>query len=213
MARPVDADATRTRHRILTSACDSFAARGATGSSMRTIARGAGVSVAMVHHYFGSKDELYDSCIDAMYEELVPLSERLEGALGAATDPKDVIRAAVREGFRFGRAHQTAVRLLMRQVIETGSLDPGRRARAQAPFLDTASRLLSAALVRIDGPPSSPPSMRLAVQSVVMLVARYASSSLDELRFFAGSSDSDEQILGAIESHLTTAAQAILQAS
>lgn len=48
-----------TREEILTVARDTFAAVGFTKASIRRIAAAAGVDPALVHHYFGSKDELF----------------------------------------------------------------------------------------------------------------------------------------------------------
>lgn len=67
MSRPIHADSGATRRRILESAVTRFSGHGLDGASIREIARDADVSLAMVHHYFGSKDELYRTCIDAMY--------------------------------------------------------------------------------------------------------------------------------------------------
>lgn len=48
-----------TRQDILAVARDTFAAVGFTKASIRRIAATAGVDPALVHHYFGSKDELF----------------------------------------------------------------------------------------------------------------------------------------------------------
>jgi AcrR family transcriptional regulator len=48
-----------TRQEILDVARDTFAAVGFTKASIRRIAAAAGVDPALVHHYFGSKDELF----------------------------------------------------------------------------------------------------------------------------------------------------------
>ena len=112
MARPINADAAATRQRILASATELFGERGAT-SSIREIAKSADVSLAMVHHYFGSKDELYNSCVDAMYVELAELREHLIAEVGTTSDPRRIFEKAVREGFRFAREHQSAMRLMM----------------------------------------------------------------------------------------------------
>ncbi|SDO81669.1 regulatory protein, tetR family [Nakamurella panacisegetis] len=48
-----------TRRQILDSARKVFAGHGFAKASIRRIAAGAGVDPALVHHYFGSKDELF----------------------------------------------------------------------------------------------------------------------------------------------------------
>jgi AcrR family transcriptional regulator len=48
-----------TRGEILAAARESFASKGFGGTSIRGVAREAGVDAALVHHYFGGKDELF----------------------------------------------------------------------------------------------------------------------------------------------------------
>lgn len=119
-------------------------------------------------------------------------------AAGAA---KPLIERAVRSGFRFARAHQTAMRLLLRAVMSSGELDPTRRQREQLPFLSKASELLGAALGRPAG------ELRLPLQSIVALTARYAVSSERELEGIVGSGGSTGE---AVESHLVEVALALL---
>lgn len=53
-----------TRAEILRSARAAFSAHGFHGATIRTIAAGAGVDPALVHHYFGTKEELFAACLD-----------------------------------------------------------------------------------------------------------------------------------------------------
>ncbi|BBY53620.1 TetR/AcrR family transcriptional regulator [Mycobacterium koreense] len=67
-----------TRERILTNARDLFANRGFAGTSVRAIAAAAGVDSALVHHYFGTKQQLFAAAIDAPVDPmtiLIPLRE------------------------------------------------------------------------------------------------------------------------------------------
>ncbi|NIK56186.1 TetR family transcriptional regulator [Kribbella shirazensis] len=63
-----------TRGEILRAARESFADKGFAATSIRAVARQAGVDAALVHHYFGSKDELF---IEAM---ALPLDPRVVAA-------------------------------------------------------------------------------------------------------------------------------------
>jgi len=58
-----------TREAILASAREAFAERGFDGASIRMIASAAGVDPALVHHYFGTKDQLF---LDAMRAPIDP---------------------------------------------------------------------------------------------------------------------------------------------
>src|SRR5687767_860862 len=48
-----------TREAILAAARKAFSERGFDGASIRAIATSAGVDPALVHHYFGNKDQLF----------------------------------------------------------------------------------------------------------------------------------------------------------
>ena len=48
------------RGRILAAARDLFAEHGLDGTSTRAVAEAAGVNLAMIHYYFGSKEQLYE---------------------------------------------------------------------------------------------------------------------------------------------------------
>jgi len=52
-----------TRDRILASARELFARNGIDNTSIRTIAADAGVDPALVHHYFGTKTQLFAAAI------------------------------------------------------------------------------------------------------------------------------------------------------
>ncbi|WP_099025355.1 TetR/AcrR family transcriptional regulator [Mycolicibacterium palauense] len=53
-----------TRERILASARDLFARNGMAATSVRAVAAAAGVDAALVHHYFGTKKNLFTAAID-----------------------------------------------------------------------------------------------------------------------------------------------------
>ncbi|WP_018654681.1 TetR family transcriptional regulator [Actinomadura flavalba] len=50
---------TATREAIMASARELFAEKGYDGTSMRAVARGAGVDPALVHHFFDGKERLF----------------------------------------------------------------------------------------------------------------------------------------------------------
>ncbi len=57
--------AAATRSAILEAARACFAERGLVATTTRAIARRAGVTQPLVHHYFGSKDALFDAVLEA----------------------------------------------------------------------------------------------------------------------------------------------------
>lgn len=70
--------ASDTRERILTNARELFARNGIDKTSIRAIAAAAGVDSALVHHYFGTKEQLFAAAINIPVDPmtiLVPLRD------------------------------------------------------------------------------------------------------------------------------------------
>lgn len=78
--RPAGAAAGETRDRILAAAREEFSARGYDRTSVRSIGRAAGVDAALVHHYFGTKEQVFAAAIEVSF---APAAD-LPGALGEA---------------------------------------------------------------------------------------------------------------------------------
>ena len=85
---PRDAEATRVR--ILVAAVAEFAEHGYSGARVDRIAGKANANKSMIYSYFGNKEELFDSVIDAAVGDLhetVPFTpEDLPGFAGALFD-------------------------------------------------------------------------------------------------------------------------------
>lgn len=71
-----------TRAAILASARTLFAERGFSGTSVRAVAASAGVDPALVHHYFGTKDDLFLASLE------LPVDPRVELAPALALGPE-----------------------------------------------------------------------------------------------------------------------------
>ncbi|WP_228479335.1 TetR family transcriptional regulator [Microbacterium atlanticum] len=67
------------RERILTAAMDEFGELGYDGATMRGIAARAGVDAALVHHYFGTKADLFGEAVGAPMRPDLALPEILAG--------------------------------------------------------------------------------------------------------------------------------------
>ena len=53
-----------TRATIRDAARTSFAEKGFAGTTIRAVAAAAGVDAALVHHYFGTKDDLFMAALE-----------------------------------------------------------------------------------------------------------------------------------------------------
>ncbi len=74
-----------TRERILANARELFARNGIDKTSIRSIAAAAGVDSALVHHYFGTKEQLFAAAINIPIDPmavLVPLRDTPVDELG-----------------------------------------------------------------------------------------------------------------------------------
>ncbi|MGW3666220.1 TetR/AcrR family transcriptional regulator [Streptomyces sp. NPDC005141] len=56
-----------TRDRILEAAREEFSERGYEKTSVRGIAKSAGVDSALVHHYFGTKEQVFEAAIEVAF--------------------------------------------------------------------------------------------------------------------------------------------------
>ncbi|MFH8339145.1 TetR family transcriptional regulator [Streptomyces sp. AM6-12] len=65
--RPSRAASAGTRDRILTAAREEFSARGYDKTSVRQIAKAAGVDSALVHHYFGTKEQVFAAAVEVAF--------------------------------------------------------------------------------------------------------------------------------------------------
>jgi AcrR family transcriptional regulator len=68
-----------TRAAILASAREAFAAAGFGRTSVRSIAAGAGVDAALVHHYFGTKEDLFVAALDLRVDPREAVLPVIEG--------------------------------------------------------------------------------------------------------------------------------------
>ncbi|MET7887914.1 TetR family transcriptional regulator [Streptomyces avermitilis] len=71
-----------TRDRILEAAREEFSERGYEKTSVRGIAKAAGVDSALVHHYFGTKEQVFEAAIEVAFAPALGAPEAIaEGPL------------------------------------------------------------------------------------------------------------------------------------
>ncbi|OKI75114.1 TetR/AcrR family transcriptional regulator [Micromonospora sp. CB01531] len=151
-----------TREAILDAARTAFAERGFDGASIRAIAAAAQVDPALVHHYFGTKDQLFLAAMNAPFDprELLPkvfagdrdrVGERLVRLfLGLWDSPAGTAGVAL---LRSALSNEWTARLLreflttqvLRRVLDNLDVDP-----AELPLRGSlvASQLIGLAMMR-----------------------------------------------------------------
>ena len=75
-----------TRAAILAVARERFAAEGFRGTTIRAIAVDAGVDPALVHHYFGSKDDLFLAALQIPFDPRTLLGPIVAGGVEGAAE-------------------------------------------------------------------------------------------------------------------------------
>lgn len=75
-----------TRAAILAAARAAFAAKGFAGASVRGIATEAGVDAALVHHYFGTKDDLFLAALEIPVDPRELLLPAIAGGVDGAAE-------------------------------------------------------------------------------------------------------------------------------
>ncbi len=107
----------RSRAQILRAALDLFSNRGYHGTSIRDIARAAGVSTGNVYHQFPDKETIFDALLDQYWAAIDSPEFPFNKALAAGAFPNDLeaLGRAARESIEQYRAY---VALIYVDVVE-----------------------------------------------------------------------------------------------
>ncbi len=150
-----------TRAAILTEARTLFAARGYAGTSVRAVAAAAGVDAALVHHYFGTKDDLFVAALE------LPVDPRVVLAPAIADGPDGAGERMLRVFLSVWDNPELRVPLL---GLVTSVVDPAGRRLLSDGFLPAVLAPVGVAL-GIDHPEVRMPL--LASQVFGLIVVRY----------------------------------------
>jgi AcrR family transcriptional regulator len=174
-----------TQERILTAALSLFSKKGFEGTSTRAIGSAAGANIAMIAYHFGDKEGLYRAVLAHTYDAVLNLE--LPSELPAAADER--IRTLISSAYLFGRSQQDSVRLIMRHVIEHGSLPAEIRERGTARLFEK-----TALLVESIGLPGVM-DRKLELMSLNHLLVRYILSDLADVALITGTRDTDDAVV------------------
>jgi AcrR family transcriptional regulator len=205
MARPVNANAEQTKRRILQAASELFADHGFDGTSVRQIAGGAGVSLGMIRHYFGSKEGLYRACIASAYEIYQHLGMQIRDGVRRGGNPAEVVEEAVRTGFKFALDNRASYKLTLWSLMDSDTWRNELTDQAMLPFIVDVAR----AIAEVTGEPIGELAFR--VRTMIFLVSRYATADLDEMAILQHQGEMDARAsamtLEGIEEHLANVAR------
>ena len=104
-----------TESRILQAAENEFFEKGYAGARTASIAEAAGVTHAMLHYYFRTKDKLFERIVS---EKISMLADILLSAIGDANLPlEERIRQGIRRHFDFISANRDLPRFIVNEVL------------------------------------------------------------------------------------------------
>ena len=142
-ARPSGAHGEQAREQLLDIALELFARQGIGETTLGAIAREAGVTPAMVHYYFKTRDQLLDMLID---ERFVPLRAELARVFNDPdSEPVDTLARFRGDARRDGRQISVVRGALgarddQRRRTAASAHGGALRRRAQGPRRSSASR-------------------------------------------------------------------------
>jgi AcrR family transcriptional regulator len=177
-SRTETAAAPATRDRILQAARQEFSARGYEKTSVRGIAKAAGVDSALVHHYFGTKEQVFEAAIE------VALAPALSAPDALAQGPREAVGERFTRFF-FGVWENPATRTSLLAIVRSAVTND----TAAAVFRGlVAGQLLRRVAGRLDVPDAELRAELAAAQLVGIAMLRYvikvepvASAEVDEL--------------------------------
>ena len=159
--RRTESDAAGTRDRILLAAREEFSERGYEKTSVRGIAKAAGVDPALVHHYFGTKDDVFAAAIEVSFDPTTVVPAIVSGPREAIGErlarffidvwENPATRAPLLAIFRSALTHEAAAKVLrgfvLRRILERVAADldvPNPQFRAEL----AASHMIGIAILR-----------------------------------------------------------------
>ncbi|MEU9511230.1 TetR family transcriptional regulator [Micromonospora sp. NPDC048169] len=183
-----------TREAILTAAREAFAERGFDATSIRAVATASGVDPALVHHYFGGKEELFRSAtaFPADPGRLLPVV--LDGspeAVGermvrvflevwdspAGTAGVALLRSAVSNDWTARLLREFLVTQVLRRVLDHLDVDPAQRAlRGGLVATQLAGLAMMRYVLRLDAVAGAEPATLVA--AVGPTVQRYLTGDI-----------------------------------
>ncbi|MFF8321866.1 TetR family transcriptional regulator [Streptomyces bobili] len=189
--RPPRAESADTRDRILAAAREEFSERGYEKSTVRGIAKAAGVDSALVHHYFGTKEQVFAAAVE------IAVAPALDAPDAVADAPLDQVGERLTR-FMFGVWENPTTRMPLLAVVRSAV----NNETAAAVFRRlVAAQLLRRIAAQLDAPDAELRAELAAAQLVGTAMLRYVIkveplASVDVERIIA-------RVAPVVQGHLT----------
>lgn len=108
-------DPEATRRAILDAARDLFVCHGPAATSLSSIAKKADVTKSLIHHHFGSKEELWGAVQARHFEEYFEIQKQM---LLESESTEGLLRDSMIAYFRFLQENPDAVRFMMWSLLD-----------------------------------------------------------------------------------------------
>ncbi|MDX3531832.1 TetR family transcriptional regulator [Streptomyces sp. ID05-39B] len=189
--RPPRTESADTRDRILAAAREEFSERGYEKSTVRGIAKAAGVDSALVHHYFGTKEQVFAAAVE------VAVAPALDAPDAVADAPLDQVGERLTR-FMFGVWENPTTRMPLLAIVRSAV----NNETAAAVFRRlVAAQLLRRIAAQLDVPDAELRAELAAAQLVGTAMLRYVIkveplASVDVERIIA-------RVAPVVQGHLT----------
>jgi len=165
--RPPGGSSGDTKGAILAAARTQFAARGFSGTSLRSIATEAGVDASLISHYFGDKSQLLVESMQLPVNPIEKIATVVEGG------PDGMAERLLRTFLSAWDPHREVFSALIRTTLGGGDTD--------APMLQLARNILISRLLEVlEGDDRELRATLIASQLIGMATLRYV-AQLDPL--------------------------------
>jgi TetR/AcrR family transcriptional regulator len=141
--RPARADAVMSREDILRRAFLAFARQGYDSVSQRQLASECGVSDSLLHHHFGSKQQLWQEAADSVFAPLVrQLQDQLE-TLARQGNAASTLRNNLPLALKLMMTNPAALQFLFREGEGGSERSEYLRATYVRPYLERLDELFA----------------------------------------------------------------------
>ncbi len=145
-------DPEATRQAILEAAHTTFVAKGVADTPMSVIAKASGVTKSLIHHHFGSKEELWFEVKKAAFE---PFFTGLLKIVEQDAPHQEVLEATIRHMFRFFQKHPDVARMMTWMRLEKSEVCMDLETEVTGKGMARIAEAQAAGLLRNDVTPAS----------------------------------------------------------